>query len=349
MTMVHADNFTIYGGVEADLLNGVYAENIGCDLAADPDGISTGDVLLVGNGGGASETRGLRFVLPANATKVGMAGRIWFPALPTGSNGTPVPLIWRDGSNNAIACITIDSTGRIDFRVGDYFDTVVASTTNPVLTANGWYHVEAILDTITDTFELRIEGIVVLTASALALSANISQVFLGTRSTNTSAVRTFYWKDFVVYNGSGTYNHDFLGSVIVANLYPTADVALNWTPSTGSNGFSILDNIPPDDTKYLSAPNPPPSPYVAEMSNLPVDVTSVKAIMTFVRAAKTDGGDASLQIGVISNGDTALGADRPITIAQTYWRDVFETDPDTTAPWLPSAVDLVQLQMDRTA
>jgi hypothetical protein len=345
--LVHMDNFAIYGGVRADLLNGVYAEIFATQLVADPDGISPGFVAQL-DAGGASTTGGLRFVLPTNVTKLGIALRVWFPALPDGSNGVPAPMIWRDGSNNAIACITVDTTGRIDFRIGDWNGTVNASTPNPVISANGWYHLEGLLDITAETFELRVEGVAVITAGAFGLAGTISQILTGLRSTITSAVRIYQIKDLVVYDGTGTYNHTFLGSVLVVNLSPTADVALNWTPSTGANGYSILDNVPPDDAQYISAPNPPPAAYVCEMSNLPIDVTSVKGLMSFVRAAKTDGGDASLQVGVKSGASTVLGADRPITIAQTYWRDVFETDPATAAPWLPSAVDAARLQLNRT-
>jgi hypothetical protein len=139
--------------------------------------------------------------------------------------------------------------------------------------------------------------------------------------------------------------------VLVKDLIPTADVNTNWN-TTGPNRFSILDNRPPNDAAFITAINPPPAAYVAELSNLPADVTSIRGLMTFVRAAKTDGGDGSLQIGLISDPlgvpATALGANRPITVAQTYWRDVFEQDPKTLAPWTPAAVDLVRLQINRT-
>jgi hypothetical protein len=231
---------------------------------------------------------------------------------------------------------------------GEPNGSIIATTTSPVITANGWYHLEAILDVDTDTFELRVEGIPVLTANSLAIVNTIAQVAIGTRTTGTGAGRSYYVKDFVVYDGAGSYNNDFIGSVIVYNLTPTSDVQLNWTPSVGSNGYSILDNIPPVDTTFITAPNPPPAPYICTLSDLPPDVTSVKALMTFVRAAKTDGGDASLQVSLISDSSTGNGADRPITVAQTYWRDVQEIDPATSSPWLPSAVNAVEMELDRT-
>lgn len=46
----------------------------------------------------------------------------------------------------------------------------------------------------------------------------------------------------------------------------------------------------------------------------------------------------NVQAGLISGASTALGANRPITTAYTYFRDVIETDPATAA----------QLQLNRT-
>ncbi len=71
--------------------------------------------------------------------------------------------------------------------------------------------------------------------------------------------------------------------------------------------------------------------------------------MTVVRAGKFDGGDGTLQNGLISAATPVNGSDRPITVSQTYWRDIFEEDPATVAPWLPAAVNLVQMQINRTS
>jgi hypothetical protein len=353
MAIVHMDNFGMYGTNKALLLNGVYAEATQSfdefQLVADPSG-AAGIVpyFRISN----AVTPVLRFVMPTAATTCGWALRLWMSFLPDSDSHAPNIMTWRDVSNAQMAALTLGSTGRLTWSDG--VNTI--TTTNPVVSANGWYHIEAKYVTSgTGSIEIRVEGVTVISQTGLSYSAHsavyqISSYFSGTNF-NDSLI--MYLKDYVVWDGTGSYNHDFLGAVVVYGLLPTSDVALNWTPTGAANGYSILDNSPPDDAKYITAPNPPPSPYVATLTDLPPDVTSVKAIMTRVRAAKTDGGDANLQASIISSPAsspaTANGADRPITTTMTYWQDVFETDPKTSAPWLPAAVNAAQMQLNRTA
>ena len=350
MTIQHMDNFSMYGTNTAFMLNGVYAEVGGISLVNDPDGLSSGKVIQ-SNGQNIS---GARYVLQTSDTVIGMASRIWLASLPGGAAQIPSIHLISDLSNNSIASITVETTGRLSAHVGDRYGTLLGTTTNPVVTANGWYHVETKFTIAggAGAIKVIVEGITVLDLTNVDIGvATCGQVHIGSAPSSPDAAR-IYFKDFVVWDNNGAYNNDFLGSVVVYDFPPTLDVSLNWTPSTGVNGFSILDNSPPVDTDFISAPNPPPAAYVGAHGALPADVTSVKAIMTMVRAAKSDGGDATLQIGVISDPSgtpaTVLGSDRPITVAQTFWRDVFETDPATAAPWLPSAVNVCELQIDRT-
>jgi len=362
MALVHADNFSIYGTNDALLLNGVYAEYNG-GLTTDPDGLSGGFVFNRGLplvNGGFTNLR--HSYATASDNTSGVAIRVWLSSLPSDSVAIPHPIMIRDAGNNTLCDLAINTTGRIQvsLRGGSTYTTAI-----PAVTANGWYHIEMKYTNVATnslaSFEVRVEGITVLSQTSVTStnSQPVAQAAVGGSNNFGPTCPDFYVKDFVCWDGSGTYNNDFLGSVLVANLMPTSDVALNWTPSTGAVGWSILDNIPPVDTTYLSAPynagGPPffPNPYVATLSDLPIIATSVKGIITFVRAAKSDGGDGNLQVGIISDPagtpTTALGADRPITVAQTYWRDVFEVDPDTAAPWLPAAVNAAQIQLNRTA
>lgn len=348
--ILHMDNFSIYGNVDGYMLNGVYAQVSDCDVVNDPSGAAGSALYLRGNN--ANNHDGVRYVLQTSGPKLGICQRMWLPSLPA-NNGDPKVLIcqWRNGANSNLLTLTVDSTGRLSLLNGDYNAAILGTTTNPVVTANGWFHLESIFDDTTNSFECRVEGLTVLNVAAIAAKGDTAQIFIGQRTSLTGATKPWYTKDLVIYNGAGTYNTTFMGSVIVKDLIPIADVNTNWN-TTGPDRFSILDNRPPNDAAFITAINPPPAAYVAELSDLPPDVTSVKGLMIFVRAAKNDGGDGWLQNGLISDPlgtpATALGADRPITVAQTYWRDVIEEDPVTSAPWTPNAVDLVQLQINRT-
>jgi hypothetical protein len=114
--------------------------------------------------------------------------------------------------------------------------------------------------------------------------------------------------------------------------------------------FSLLDKPGGvDDSSYIEAGDPPPAASIVELDDLPADVVSVRALMSLVRAQKSDAGDATLQVGIKSASNDDLGTDRVISTAFTYYWDLSEVDPDTAAAWTPSAVDAAQLQMDRTS
>lgn len=345
MTIQHMDNFSIYGTTVALMDDGIYAEATGSlSLQPDPDGLSAGTVIRMISS--ASSIGTLRYVLSSAQDKVGQAVRLFMNNLPGGDNDRPRIISFRSATNVEIAHVRVETTGRLTFDDG----VNVITTANPVITANGWWHIEIAYDRSgVGAIEIRVEGVVVMDDDDLGYVAATQtfQISIRFAGNNFSSTRAYY-KDLVIWDGSGVQNNDFLGSVIVLNLAPAADVALNWNLVGGASGFSILDNVPPNDAQYIEAINPPPAAYVCDLADLPPDVTSVKALMTVVRAQKSDGGDGTLQVSLLSGGDTDLGADRSITTTMTYWRDISELDPDTAAPWTPAAVDAAQMQIDRT-
>lgn len=341
----HADNFNYYGGSESYMDDGIYAEIQGpSSIVADPDGVSTAKVLKM-NWNNAYMWR--RVLSAAHAT-AGIAQRTWLANIPADANSAPNIMQWADGANTLIAALRVNPTGGFDFYNGA---VLVGSTAGPVISANGWYHIEAKLVCSTlgaATFEARVEGVTVLSLNGFSTSAATCAQVRGSSGHGSSAYTITYIKDLVIWDGSGTQNTDFLGSVLVYELLTTGDAAFAWA-STGANGYSVLANNPPQDgVAYISAANPPPAAALFNLTDLPADVSSVKGLITRVRAAKSDGGDGQLQVSLKSGGLFDDGADRPITTAQTYWSDVSELDPATGAAWLPGAVNNAQLQVNRT-
>jgi len=335
----------LYGTTKSLLTSGVYAQYGDFNsffLVDDPDPNITGTVARFDADAGATGI--LRYVLPATNTKVGIARRFWVDLLPVDAARLPFVMEWRNGANVVLGYVVCDTTGRLSIVVGNSTTT----STNPVLVANAWQHVEGMMNTATGDVEVRVEGVLAVSVAGLAIVGPIAQISVRVPSVNQPNLKQ-YLKDFAVWDGSGAFNNTFMGSIQVRELIPDGDAAFNWLASTGVTGFNLIDEAPPnDDTDYIYAVTPPPAASKFSVGNLPVDVTSVRGLSVVVRSRKTDGGDGNLQTGLVSGASTVLGTDRPITTAYTYWTDIFETDPATGAAWSPAAVNAVQLQLNRT-
>lgn len=359
MSILHADNFTIYGTDPGRMLEGVYAEVGPVAFENDPDGISTDKVLACMTGGNNTGITDIRYVYQnGGVSSIGTAFRMWMNTLPVDFIATPILAVIRDIGNSTMLYVRVLPTGQIGFFNPN--DELVVASDIPVLTAKGWYHIEVRYDitpgapNATIAAEVRIEGRTVLEVAAVPTFSLTTSQMAFRNSNNFGGPTVKYWlKDLVIWDTLGTENNDFLGSVLVADLSPQADISGGWSFFGGATGAGILDNVPPLNNQYIFAEDDPlPAPYVCSLTDLPDEVTSVRAIVSYVRAAKSDGGDGGLQVAVISSPDdgpaTALGQDRPITVAQTYWRDVFEIDPKTGQRWIPSAVNDAHLQINRT-
>jgi hypothetical protein len=353
MSILHMDDFTIYGtdaGRVARLLDGMYVENVRTDLVADPDPTAGGKFCCQKFPGGLGGA--LRKVLPAAKTTVGVAMRVWYDGFPSDARFA----MFSDVGNNFHLIFKPDASGNIvvyRFDGGFTIGTQIAITATPVLLAHSWQHLEikVFFDAVAGTIEIRREGITVLnfagrtTSSVGGVAPSCQNVLLYSGQDGA----TMYVKDWIIWDSSGAFNNNFMGSCQVLKIIPNADVALNWTPSSGATGFNLINETSPDDdANYIAAPFPAPAAYKCALSDLPATVTSVRGVMPVHRSRKTDGGDGNIQLGAVSGGSTGLGADRPITTAYTYYADIFDADPATAGAWSRVSVNALNLQINRT-
>jgi hypothetical protein len=342
--ILFADTFNTYGTDTNLMLDGLYALTFNVSLDLDPAGSGT-HVLRAAT----SALTGYltRRVFPALRTTVGAGFRLWLDGLPPTTSHIPA-FVFLDGSNGQQVAFTVDVIGRIVAHTGSGGGAQIGITSGPVVTANAWNHIEvkAVASLTVGSVEVRVNGVPVLTVAGVNTGTGYFQFALENPA---SAINyNYYIKDLVVWDSTGTYNTNFLGSVNVIDLLPDADVVFPWTPSSGATGFNLISDLPPSDASYIAAGFPAPAASLFSVQNLPADVTSVKAAIVCVRSEKIDGGDGNIQAGLKSGASTGLGTDRPVTVAFTYYQDLFEVDPATAAPWSPTAINNVQLQLNRT-
>lgn len=489
MALIHADfpsgSQGLYGTSRAAMLDGIWAEvNSFNSISPDPDPSigASGRVLEHG----ASNGDIARIVLPSAQTKVGMGARQWLDSIPSSDQGRPAFAEWRTTGNGTIGYCYFTTTGAIAFVNGSS-GAPLFTTPNPVVTANAWWHVEACLTCGTSSdavIEVRVNGIPVINETGFSTSsANVGQVSSNTYLGGLNAVPVRFVKDFILWDGSGSVNNNFLGTVSVFWNPVDSDISLGgWlTNRTGTTGTNLIDGITPSniftasgrldvdgteyiridntyyrptagsvdagtpagtisnpwlvaqgtdiasdlanlfaainasgtpgttystaltahptveangldstrilvqsidkattgytftdtmanasfasetmsrlqpqDLSFISADDTPPAAAEFTLSNLPADVTSVRGIIPFVRAAKIDGGDGNIQVSLSPDGvNYDIGPDTPITTAFTFWPNnsapfVSEINPATSAPWTPIEFNGARIRIDRT-
>lgn len=357
MTLLWCDGFDHYGTDKGNMTDGAWAESGGTDLTLSTGNPRTGTHSLR-FAATAAQGADTRRVFGGAKTTVGVGAPFWFSNLPTANDEAQL-FGFRDTANAEQVVIILQTTGIIEVFRGGPAGTSIGVTAVPVITAEAYTHIEAMvtIDNSAGEVEVRVNGITVLALTGVdtAQTANIetSQVAIGKRfgSFNDTGITAMYIDDIFCYDDNGSFNNTFIGDRRVLTLFPNADTAAaDWTPLSGT-GFSNIDEADPDDdTSYISAASGASPGLVSEfdMENLPAGVSSVSAVVLVNRMRKTDAGVANVLPSLVSGSTEAAGTDHPLTEAYAYYHEVIEADPDTAAPFTPSAVDSAKLKVERT-
>jgi hypothetical protein len=350
MSMQWADNFGRYGlGALSDdaMRDGLPYNNWISQCVADPDPLLPSERCCdIRNGINNNPLVENRIALPSptNGT-IGIGARYWFTAFNAG-NARQCIAVFADIGAAPLASCHVEANGALSIR-NTLSGAQIATTSVPVISTNSWNHIETVYNGTTGAMSVRVNGVQKLTGVATTLGTVAFAHPMERIGDSIGA--SLLVKDLVIWDGTGTQNNNFMGTVICRRVNPNADVSLgDWVPSSGTTGFNLLAKAAPDDTTYLSADDTSPNAMRYGFENLPPDVTSVRAVMTVARGRKIDGGDANLQVNLLSGVSVDAGADRPITSTFAYYFDISEINPASAAPWTPVQVDAMNADVDRT-
>lgn len=354
MSLLWMDSFDHYGTGSTgrtNMLAGQWAE-VYSGLGPSTSFFRTGTHSFYAYAGGKAVVA--RRVFGAPKTTAGVGYALYITSLPVG-NASHGLGTFCDFANSPQVLFVLQSTGAVSAYRGTTA-TLLGTSADGVIVAEAWQHVEMAV-TISDTVgaaEVRVNGVTVLSLSGIDTAA-------------TSLIETSQWRyeglsvsynmavsyldDMFAWDSEGSSNNTFIGDRRVRTLYPTADTATaEWTPSGAASGYAAIDDVTPDgDTTYVTAGVTVPTTSEYEIDDLPASVVSINAVQTVPMSKKADAGDGNLQVSLVSGASVDDGADRPLTTAYTYWHDVSETDPATSAPWTPTAFNAAKLRIRRTA
>ncbi|MDD2903721.1 MAG: hypothetical protein PHU44_14950 [Syntrophales bacterium] len=226
-----------------------------------------------------------------------------------------------------ILSISRNASGYLEVRSGQN-GTLLATGVTP--TINGkWYVVELHLK-LADSggiVELRLDG-------------NLECTFIGdTKPGSDTTVDNLYWiswgsgpeyfiDDVIVNDLSGSINNSWPGGLKLFLVKPVADAGpKEWTPSSGTDHYALLNELPPSGDDYLRA-TASDLIDLFDLEDLPAEAQSVKAVALDFFGLKGSTVAPSRIAQIVSlGGIDYVQADQDLPLAQGLVRKFLDTNP----------------------
>lgn len=280
----------------------------------------------------------------------------------TGGNGTALLSIVESSTVQLALMLQPDLKLKV-LRGGTAGTLIAGPTASAAITLNTWQYVEfaGVIDPSAGSLTVRINGAPVLTGSSLNTRASANSTWTGFRvghemdgANNASSGATWDFDDLYVLDGAGSAPwNTVLGDCRVDVRIPTAAGAqTQWTPSAGAN-YTCVDEMPPaaapnGDTDYTAASS------VGLIDTFVTQDAAVAGALIYgvqvnLTAKKSDTGLCALAAVVRQGGVTQVGPDLAPGTSYADLRQLWQTNPHTSAQWTESDFNADEFGYKRTA
>lgn len=345
MALLWADGFDQYGGSMAFLAQGGYATVTAITVGNNAANARTGNGYI--QPGVAGKLR-RALTNPNRTVGIGCGLMVTQSGVPNVNNNGLHFEVTSGSTVNRISIVPNDALGFTCFAG----NVNSGASENNLYALNSWVWVEAkaiansALNSADASIELRLQGDPVLIINGLNINGPFAFTCLG-QATGSGATNGCRFDDSIYWDDSGLINNDFLGDRRCLTTMTDADTAeADWTPSAGTEGWSILDNIPPVDASYIEAVNPGD---ISEFQKEPVSINTndVAGIVLFSRVVKTDAGTSTFRMGVHSGAFVENSPELSPGVTAGYFQQVFERDPNGDIPWTKANIDAATIRLTR--
>lgn len=261
----------------------------------------------------------------------------------TSSSYDSCVFMFLDGTISQISC-GASGTGRFDIYRGS---SLIGSTAPGVLIENIFQYIEikVVFHASAGSVILRVNGSTVLTLSGISTitTSNAYANVIGINHLGTNFTTNGTLDDFYLCNASGTTNNDFLGDVRVDTLIPNSDGTYsNFTPSTGTSHYQLVDETTPNITDYNSSQTIGHRDSY-NMSNLSsISSQTIFGLQASIAALRVEEGYRTIAPSIRSSTTNSDGNNYTLAQSLLYASSVFETDPNTSTAWTESGVNAME-------
>ena len=265
-------------------------------------------------------------------------------ALPSATNWATIFALFDAGNRQCELRVNPDGT----LQVTRFNVAVTGGTSVATLSVGTTYYIEwkvTIANSIAaNSCKVRVDGVDVITVTAgqdLQDTGNstANQLRLGNVNSSASMGSSTYADDFYVCDQTGSVNNDFLGDVRVDTLLPNGEGNhLDFTPSTGTSHYQLVDESSPNTTDYNESGTAGQRDSYA-MQDLSTSSGAIKGVQVLGAILKDDAGARSIKVGVRAGGTTTVGSSQTLATTQAYYSAVHETNPTTATTWTEAGVN----------
>lgn len=256
-----------------------------------------------------------------------------------------------DSAAGGQACLTYTAADSlIRARQTNGTGGTLIGTSSLTMTQDAWHLIEwrhQMTSTSAGTTELWVDGTRVINVSGDntgTANVNVASLVLGVIWGATASTTYFAFDDIAVNDTAGTINNGRIYDGRVVLLKPTgAGSNTNQTRGGTDSGanWSQVDELPPSMTDYVYSATAGTRDTYA-LQDLPAGAWAVNCCEVLAYGQNNDTNPGSLGLTVKSGATTNEGSAQAMATTAQYFRQLYETDPATTAAWSTSAVNALE-------
>lgn len=244
------------------------------------------------------------------------------------------------------------STNQLRLHIQNNQDILVQRNTTTianalsVLSPGDWHYIEFefLIANVGGTVKVWVDDVEVINSSSLDTqndSTNTITEFLISGLESVSAADPGATDDIYILNSDGSYLNSRLGPDTRVKFFsPTADGTVQWTPSTGSSHFALVDEDPESGTDYVSENT------VGDLERFThiIDEMAILAVKVEGEFSNPDTGTPSkVRANCLSGATTSTGDTKLVGSSTMHIEHIYPVDPNTGLAWTEANLEAAQI------
>lgn len=219
--------------------------------------------------------------------------------------------------------VVIKDVATVTWDPDDGKISAAGGTGTAILLLDLWYYIEVVLDKLNNTIEVHVNNGLDITATAPATAAPV----VNYEVTWSSVAGANLLLDDVVFIDSSTGKYtDRVGPIKISSRLPSIDVDKEWSPSSGTNHYAMVNAQPPVEGNYLQSNESDAMDTFLSNSALP-DTQDIIAVGLTVLNRKSDVDNRQLGMVIGQRGQPIKEVvDETLSTTDKYSYAVFETN-----------------------